>query len=101
MNIAGRAQGEVTKFKAKINGYYDCSDANTGPMIYLDAVASGALPVAGIFVNHAHVRLEGFNRTLKVTAYTADEVADMIEEAGPSLTLVNFSTSLEHLRGTN
>jgi hypothetical protein len=44
-------------FKAKVNGYYNCSDS-ASPAIYIDAVATAALPVAGIFVNHAHVRLE-------------------------------------------
>ena len=81
VNVAGGSDGEDNKFKANVNGYYDCSDANEGPMIYLDAVATAALPFAGIFVNHAHVRLEGFDRTLKVTAHTTDEVNRMMEDS--------------------
>ena len=69
VNVAGGNSGRANTFKAKVNGYYNCSDG-ASPAIFIDAVATASLPVAGIFVNHAHVRLEGFPRELEVTAIT-------------------------------
>jgi hypothetical protein len=76
VNIAGGQEGEANKFKAKLNGYYNCSD-DASPTVLLDAAMTTSLPVAGVFVNNAHIRMEGYEPSRKVTAFTRDETEAM------------------------